>query len=45
VALYVNNPELMRPAYSAYLMRHLRAKFGLEGAPVVLEARRRRPER
>ncbi|MFO1491906.1 MAG: ribosome biogenesis GTPase Der [Kiritimatiellia bacterium] len=32
---FVNNADLMPPAYERYLMNQLRAKFGLSGAPVV----------
>ena len=32
---FVNNAELMQPAYERYLMNRLREKFGLSGAPVV----------
>ncbi|OVE76194.1 ribosome biogenesis GTPase Der [bacterium E08(2017)] len=36
IRLFVNNPKLIRDAYRAYLIRILREKFGLEGAPIVL---------
>ncbi len=42
VRLFVNNPKLVVPAYSSYLIKRLRAKFGLEGAPVVLQFRTRK---
>lgn len=45
LALFVNDTALLRPAYSTYLLRFLRAKFGLEGAPIVLQARERRESR
>jgi len=34
--LFVNDPLLVKPAYKEYLVRELRARFGLEGAPVVM---------
>jgi GTP-binding protein len=37
IRVYVNNPDLIRPAYETYLIKALRAKFGLEGAPVLLQ--------
>lgn len=37
VRVFVNRPDLMRPAYKTYLERALRRRFGLEGAPVVLQ--------
>jgi GTP-binding protein len=36
VRVFVNRPDLVRPAYKLYLERSLRSRFGLEGAPVVL---------
>jgi GTPase len=44
LALFVNDPALLAPAYQTYLVRVLRKRFGLEGAPVILDARRRRPD-
>lgn len=44
IALYVNHPEYLKPAYEAYLVRKLREEFGLEGAPVILELKARRGE-
>ncbi|MBM4144274.1 MAG: ribosome biogenesis GTPase Der [Lentisphaerae bacterium] len=44
VRLFVNDPRCARPAYSDYLVRRLRERFGLEGAPVRLEYRRRHAE-
>ena len=35
--VFVNRPDLMRPAYEVYLERALRRRFGLEGAPIVLK--------
>lgn len=35
--VYVNRPDLVRPAYETYLTKALRAKFGLDGAPVILQ--------
>jgi len=37
IRMFVNNPDWKRDAYTSYLIRTVRAKFGLEGAPVVLE--------
>ena len=42
--LFVNNPALVRPSYSDYLVRIVRERFGLEGAPVVLQFRSRREQ-
>lgn len=36
IRLFVNNPKVVRDAYKAYLIKTLRKKFGLEGAPVIL---------
>jgi GTP-binding protein len=36
VRMFVNDPKLVSPAYRDYLIRCLREKFGLEGAPVRL---------
>ncbi len=33
--MFVNDPDLVLPAYRKYLENRLRAKFGLEGAPLV----------
>ncbi len=43
--MFVNDPDLMPPAYAAYLEHQVRAAFGLEGAPLRfdLRARTRRP--
>jgi GTP-binding protein len=41
IRLFVNDPRLVRPNYRRYLERKLRDKFGLEGAPVILEFRSR----
>lgn len=40
--LFVNNPALVKPAYADYLVRIVRERFGLEGAPVVLQFQSRR---
>ena len=43
--MFVNDPDLVLPAYRKYLENRLRAKFGLEGAPLVfLFAARERDE-
>lgn len=41
IRLFVNDPELRKSNYEAYLVNSLRDSFGLEGAPVVLQFRRR----
>ncbi len=45
IRLFVNDPKLMVRAYESYLVRSLRENFGLEGAPVELEAVARREKR
>ncbi len=44
IRLFVNDPKLVTPAYLAYIERSLRARFGLEGAPIriFLKARVRK---
>ena len=44
IRLFVNDPKLMTDAYRSYLEKALRARFGLEGAPVrlFLKARSRK---
>ena len=44
IRLFVNDPKLVTPAYLAYIERNLRARFGLEGAPIriFLKARARK---
>ena len=39
----MNDPKLVTPAYLAFLEKNIRARFGLEGAPlrVFLKARAR----
>lgn len=41
ITVFVNDPGVLRPAYSAYLVRNLRDAFGLDGAPVILQPRSR----
>ncbi len=41
IRVFVNNPRKVTAAYKQYLVKSLRRKFGLEGAPVVLEFRAR----
>jgi len=41
VRLFVNDPKRVSSSYRSYLMHALRDAFGLEGAPVVLQFRRR----
>ena len=44
VRLFVNDPKLVTPAYLSYLEKAIRARFGLEGAPlrIFLKARSRK---
>lgn len=41
IRIFVNHPQTVRPAYRAYLVKQLRERFGLEGAPVLLQFRAR----
>ena len=41
VRIYVNNPSLATPAYTAYIEKAVRARFGLEGAPLRIAYRGR----
>ena len=34
IRLFVNDPKLVTDAYKSYLEKALRARFGLEGAPI-----------
>ena len=36
IRVFVNNPSFVKPAYRSYLVRLIRERFGLEGAPVRL---------
>ncbi|MBT3192840.1 MAG: ribosome biogenesis GTPase Der [Verrucomicrobia bacterium] len=42
--IFVNDPKIIRPAYRVYLIKSLRKRFGLEGAPVVLQFRARKSQ-
>ena len=44
IRLFVNDPKLVTPAYLAFIERSVRARFGLEGAPlrIFLKARTRK---
>ena len=44
IRLFVNDPKLVTPAYLAFLEKNIRARFGLEGAPlrIFLKARTRK---
>ena len=44
IRLFVNDPKLVTPAYLSYLEKNIRARFGLEGAPlrIFLKARARK---
>ncbi|MDA0990330.1 MAG: ribosome biogenesis GTPase Der [Verrucomicrobia bacterium] len=41
IRLFVNDPRYLRPQYREYLIRYLREKFGLEGAPLILQFSKR----
>ncbi len=41
IRLFVNHPNIVKPAYRSYLIKSLRSRFGLEGAPVLLQFRAR----
>ena len=43
IRFFVNDPKLVTPAYISYLERSIRARFGLEGAPlrIFMKARQR----
>lgn len=45
IRIFVNLAESVAPAYRAYLIKAIREKFGLEGAPIILQfaTRRRNP--
>lgn len=45
IRLYVNNPKIAKPAYRSYLTKAIRKKFGLEGAPIVLNFSARKRDR
>ncbi|MCY0884324.1 MAG: ribosome biogenesis GTPase Der [Firmicutes bacterium] len=40
--LFVNQPALAQPAYTRYLERRVRERFGFEGTPIRIEYRERR---
>ncbi len=44
IRLFVNDPKLVTPAYLSYIEKSIRARFGLEGAPlrIFLKARSRK---
>ena len=44
IRLFVNDPKLVTPAYLSFIERSVRARFGLEGAPlrIFLKARSRK---
>ena len=44
IRLFVNDPKLVTPAYLSYIEKNIRARFGLEGAPLrmFLKARTRK---
>jgi GTP-binding protein len=39
--LWANRPDLLNPAYRRYLSNQLRERFGFQGTPVRIIARRR----
>ena len=43
IRFFVNDPKLVTPAYVSYMERSIRARFGLEGAPlrIFMKARQR----
>ena len=41
ITIFVSDEEGMRPAYAAYIVKNLRAAFGLDGTPVTLQLRGR----
>jgi GTP-binding protein len=43
IRLFVNDPKLVTPAYLSFIEKNIRARFGLEGAPlrIFLKARSR----
>jgi GTP-binding protein len=45
IRLFVNDPKRVMENYKTYLVRFLRERLGLEGAPVQLQFRARRPDR
>ncbi len=44
IRLFVNDPKLVTPAYISFIEKNIRARFGLEGAPlrIFLKARSRK---
>ncbi len=45
VRLFVNDPRRAREAYTSYLIKILRGRFGLEGAPIRLQYRSRHADK
>ena len=45
VRVFVNEPRCVQMNYRSYLVKRLRAKFGLEGAPIQLQFRSRHHDR
>jgi GTP-binding protein len=45
IRLFVNNPKVVRDAYRSYLTKIIRKKFGLEGAPIILNFTARKRDR
>jgi GTP-binding protein len=41
IVLFVNDPTRWVPAYETYLVKAIRSRFGLEGAPIVLTGRKK----
>ena len=45
IRLFVNDPKLVTPAYLSYVEKAIRARFGLEGAPLRLFLKARSRQR
>jgi len=45
IRLFVNDPRRARATYTTYLIRILRQRFGLEGAPILLQYRSHHTDR
>jgi GTP-binding protein len=45
IRFFVNDPRIVKPQYKTYLVRQLRERFGLEGAPIAIHFTGRKRER
>jgi GTP-binding protein len=45
IRYFVNDPRIIKPQYRTYLIRKLRERFGLEGAPIAIHFTGRKRER